>query len=312
MERRLWNTAQWANFTWAYDANIKSGWWFGTFFIFAYIGNNHPNWLIFFRGVAQPPTRNVEFRSMVAKFCSSWLSPGVSPENPLGFSGCVWYALEAYHDLNHSWQFGTIRVQQNLQRGIRWVFHVCINDTYVQAVQVSKCCWLLLLLLLLLLFGSFFNVPFSWQWIIIRESEGWRTTTSLQLFDDTDSNLLEWLGDKTWRPHCNKTGLPSDKCDFYSCFIHPLVDTSTSNSGRPGWQLHSTPTTFRSWWLLGRACLDSLGKRLSPQHRQRVVSGWTGSESDWSPLAPKTTGRVNERCKHANQAFDTSRQTNSG
>ena len=28
-----------------------SGWWFGTFFIFPYVGNNHPNWLIFFRGV---------------------------------------------------------------------------------------------------------------------------------------------------------------------------------------------------------------------------------------------------------------------
>ena len=28
-----------------------SGWWFGTFFIFPYIGNNHPNWLhIFQRG----------------------------------------------------------------------------------------------------------------------------------------------------------------------------------------------------------------------------------------------------------------------
>ena len=27
------------------------GWWFGTIFIFPYIGNNHPNWLIFFRGV---------------------------------------------------------------------------------------------------------------------------------------------------------------------------------------------------------------------------------------------------------------------
>ena len=27
------------------------GWWFGTFFIFPYIGNNHPNWLIFFIGV---------------------------------------------------------------------------------------------------------------------------------------------------------------------------------------------------------------------------------------------------------------------
>ena len=27
------------------------GWWFGTLYIFPYIGNNHPNWLIFFRGV---------------------------------------------------------------------------------------------------------------------------------------------------------------------------------------------------------------------------------------------------------------------
>ena len=38
------------------QAHVKSitslsGWWFGTFFIFPYIGNNHPNWLIFFRGV---------------------------------------------------------------------------------------------------------------------------------------------------------------------------------------------------------------------------------------------------------------------
>jgi hypothetical protein len=30
---------------------FQAGWWFGTFFIFPYIGNNHPNWLIFFRGV---------------------------------------------------------------------------------------------------------------------------------------------------------------------------------------------------------------------------------------------------------------------
>ena len=29
----------------------SSGWWFGTFCIFPHIGNNHPNWLIFFRGV---------------------------------------------------------------------------------------------------------------------------------------------------------------------------------------------------------------------------------------------------------------------
>ena len=34
---------------WRYD-QICTGWWFGSFFIFPYIGNNHPNWLIFFRG----------------------------------------------------------------------------------------------------------------------------------------------------------------------------------------------------------------------------------------------------------------------
>ena len=28
-----------------------AGWWSGTVFIFPYIGNNNPNWLIFFRGV---------------------------------------------------------------------------------------------------------------------------------------------------------------------------------------------------------------------------------------------------------------------
>ena len=32
-------------------------WWFGTFVIFPYIGNNHPNWLIFLRGVGIPPRR---------------------------------------------------------------------------------------------------------------------------------------------------------------------------------------------------------------------------------------------------------------
>ena len=41
------------------DPDISSGWWFGTCYIFRYIGNNHPNWLIFFRGVAQPPTNHI-------------------------------------------------------------------------------------------------------------------------------------------------------------------------------------------------------------------------------------------------------------
>ena len=34
-----------------------TGWWFGTFFIFPYIVDSNPNWLIFFRGVGQPAIR---------------------------------------------------------------------------------------------------------------------------------------------------------------------------------------------------------------------------------------------------------------
>ena len=33
-----------------------TGWWFGTFFIFPYIGKNNPNWLYFSEGL-KPPTR---------------------------------------------------------------------------------------------------------------------------------------------------------------------------------------------------------------------------------------------------------------
>ena len=34
----------------------RTGWWFGTFSIFPYIGNNHPNWLSYFSEGFKPPT----------------------------------------------------------------------------------------------------------------------------------------------------------------------------------------------------------------------------------------------------------------
>ena len=55
-----------------------TGWWFRTFFIFPYIGNNHPNWLIFFRGVGIPSNQIIWrfcclcWRSI--QFVTSWLS----------------------------------------------------------------------------------------------------------------------------------------------------------------------------------------------------------------------------------------------
>ena len=48
-------------------AVVKTDWWFGTFFIFPYIGNNHPNWLIFFRGVQ---TTNQKISGYL------WVTPG--------------------------------------------------------------------------------------------------------------------------------------------------------------------------------------------------------------------------------------------
>ena len=44
----------------------NTGWWFGTFFLFPYIENHHPNWLIFFRGL-KPPTRNMLILAMTRK-----------------------------------------------------------------------------------------------------------------------------------------------------------------------------------------------------------------------------------------------------
>ena len=56
---------------------IMSGWWFGTFFIFPYIGNNHPNWLIFFRGVQ---TTNQVF-IFQKKNINGWVSEYIAPFN---------------------------------------------------------------------------------------------------------------------------------------------------------------------------------------------------------------------------------------
>ena len=52
---------------------VFAGWWFGTFLIFPYIGNNHRNWPIFFGGVAQPPTRFVFQGTILFSGGTFWL-----------------------------------------------------------------------------------------------------------------------------------------------------------------------------------------------------------------------------------------------
>ena len=59
----------------------KIDWWFGTFFIFPYIGNNHPNWLIFFRGVETTNEKKTQFR------------------DDLWWSSCVWKDSQKNNDM---------------------------------------------------------------------------------------------------------------------------------------------------------------------------------------------------------------------
>ena len=59
---------------WLVVWNIKTDWWFGTFFIFPYIGNNHPNWLkIFQRGRSTTNQKSfpVSYFVVFAMICSS-------------------------------------------------------------------------------------------------------------------------------------------------------------------------------------------------------------------------------------------------
>ena len=55
---------------------LRSGWWFGTCFIFPYIGNNHPNWLSYFSRWLKPPSScnypNVDTAGAYIDNWSSW------------------------------------------------------------------------------------------------------------------------------------------------------------------------------------------------------------------------------------------------
>ena len=99
-----------------------SGWWFGTFFIFPYIGDNHPNWLIFFRGVGIPPT-SVMFdgslpsgRALLStKYADNWMTLTFTNENIMiitrqqrGFLGYDDISCLQHSDPHQTWQFSLL------------------------------------------------------------------------------------------------------------------------------------------------------------------------------------------------------------
>ena len=78
---------------------IYTGWWFGTFFIVAYIENNHPNWLIFFRGVE---TTN---QCIYIYIQWQWAFIGCGTNNMEWVSGWFKYPLAVQHSCweSHIW-----------------------------------------------------------------------------------------------------------------------------------------------------------------------------------------------------------------
>ena len=67
---------------------------------FPYIGNNHPNWLIFFRGVGQPPTRRVFlFHTLLFSrwYAAHVVNAGFRPSPNAWTKGCI--GLPGY--INH-------------------------------------------------------------------------------------------------------------------------------------------------------------------------------------------------------------------
>ena len=65
-------------YTYLYMYNI--GWWFGTFFIFPFIGNNHhPNWLSYFSAGLKPPTRIYIYTYPIVRLCNPWIFSQAGP-----------------------------------------------------------------------------------------------------------------------------------------------------------------------------------------------------------------------------------------
>ena len=83
-----------------------TGWWFGSFFIFTYIGNSYPNWLIFFRGVET--TNQMRFWWLFStKWDSTWFNRQV-----------LWKQMKRHGDLKrHNLNMKQLGFQQQPSSG---------------------------------------------------------------------------------------------------------------------------------------------------------------------------------------------------
>ena len=119
----------------------KSPFWLVVWNIFPYIGNNHPNWLILFRGVAQPATSFV-FRQ------EDWhVEPAFHPSSIVG---CEQWSLDALaavaFGFSRSEMCCSLARRKDLGWMSRWLLRMCLfiyvlNDNdqwYVLSAQVLQ------------------------------------------------------------------------------------------------------------------------------------------------------------------------------
>ena len=91
-------------FSFFFSATFITGWWFGTFFIFPYIGNNHPSWPVFFRGVETTNQIHIDkFHGITLRhlrfptlWCaSSWQDLDATPPATGGYAAAAPKTVEA-------------------------------------------------------------------------------------------------------------------------------------------------------------------------------------------------------------------------
>ena len=114
---------------------FQAGWWFGTFFIFPYIGNNHPNWLIFFRGVE---TTNHPSYGWSKKSCNIWLRfmlrYGIYFVRTAGLStlwhewGMCWHILDISIQPSDIWATIIRQNHEGLNDWFQYVSIDCFSD----------------------------------------------------------------------------------------------------------------------------------------------------------------------------------------
>ena len=115
-----------------------TGWWFGTFFIFPYIGDNHPKWLIFFRGVETTNQYIMNINLYHICYCmiyNRW------SEHVIFHSWWIWYIDHiSYINLHHNCPVFFLMIHKvKLELKIWAVWHPLESAGFMGSPQISCC-----------------------------------------------------------------------------------------------------------------------------------------------------------------------------